>query len=130
MPKSIPVLRVPLGPRTRRPRVEQRPNAAARGYCDRRHRAWRLAVLRRDNWQCRACGRVCGGPREAHADHVSPVVLGTERCSNGVSRYDVGNGQCLCVRCHAVKGLRERAADAADPPPPPPGGAIFPGGEK
>lgn len=126
MPKRIPSLRVPTGPRVRRPRAESRPNAAARGYCDSRHRAWRLAVLRRDGWQCRDCGRICGGLREAQADHVSPVVVGTDHCANGASRYDVGNGQCLCLRCHAAKGRRERAAD----PSLPPGGAFFSGGEK
>lgn len=106
MPRKIPMMNVPAGPR--RQRVEYRPNAAARGYCDRRHRAFRLAVLNRDLWTCRMCGRVCSGLREAHADHRSPVVPGTDRCENGMSRYDVDNGQCLCAACHTVKGVRER----------------------
>jgi hypothetical protein len=105
MPAKIPTLQLPRGPR--RPRVEQRPNAAARGYCDRRHRAWRLAVLRRDCWTCQACRRPCGGPREAHADHKSPVVHGTDRCVDGRSRYDVAAGQCLCASCHGAKTLAE-----------------------
>lgn len=90
-------------------RIERRPNATARGYTDRKHREWRLAVLNRDAWQCRACGRVCCIEKgEAHADHVSPVVQGTTRCENGASRYDVLNGQCLCAACHAAKGRAER----------------------
>jgi 5-methylcytosine-specific restriction endonuclease McrA len=93
-----------------------RPNAAARGYCDSRHKAWRLAVLTRDAWQCQDCGRVCADRREAHADHVSPVVHGTEVCRDGRSRYDVAGGRCLCVRCHSRKTNKElhkeRAAGA------------------
>lgn len=91
-------------------RLESRPNAAARGYCDARHKAWRLAVLNRDNWQCRACGRVCGRRREAHADHISPVVAGSDHCANGLSRYDVVGGQCLCSTCHQRKTNAESLA--------------------
>ncbi len=62
-----------------------------------------MAVLVRDNWECRSCGRLCSGAREAHADHVSPVVHGTDRCEDGRSRYDLDAGQCLCVSCHGRK---------------------------
>lgn len=89
-------------------RIETRPNAAYRGYCDKRHRNWRRAVLNQDNWECRACGRVCTDKGEAHADHASPVVQGTDYCENGASRYDITNGQCLCAACHARKGREER----------------------
>ena len=103
MPQRIPTHR-PARLRTASiPVVEQRPNAAARGYCNARHKAWRLAVLTRDAWQCRACGRVCADKREAHADHVSPVVAGTDVCRDGRSRYDVAGGQCLCHSCHTKK---------------------------
>jgi 5-methylcytosine-specific restriction endonuclease McrA len=105
MPTRIPIHRPP---RLRSSaRVEDRPNAAARGYCDRRHQAWRLAVLTRDAWQCQDCGRICADKREAHADHVSPVVHGSDQCRDGRSRYDVAGGQCLCAACHAMKTLRE-----------------------
>jgi 5-methylcytosine-specific restriction endonuclease McrA len=88
-----------------RPRRDEtaRPSAAARGYCDKAHRAWRRAVLTRDAWQCRACGRVCSGDREAHADHIVPVSAGGER-------YSVANGQCLCASCHGRKTRGEQAA--------------------
>lgn len=92
------------------PPVERRPNAAARGYCDRRHAAWRLRVLTRDHWTCVDCGRVCSDKREAHADHVSPVVPGTDRCVNGVSRYDVSNGACRCIKCHGRKTASEQSS--------------------
>lgn len=108
MPHKIPMIQVARAPKAKR--TEQRPNAYRRGYTDQRHRRWRLAVLNRDNWECRACGRVCGGPREAHADHVSPVIVGTDRCEDGRSRYDVTNGQCLCLVCHARKTEAETRA--------------------
>jgi len=80
-------------------RREARPNAAARGYCGNRHKAWRLAVLLRDGYTCRTCGRVCGKKREAHADHIVPVVQRPDM------RYEVANGQCLCHSCHSRKTL-------------------------
>jgi len=105
MPTRIPTYRPP---RLRSASIpEQRPNAAARGYCDKRHKAWRLAVLTRDAWQCQDCGRVCADKRQAHADHRSPVVHGTEVCQDGRSRYDVDGGQCLCHGCHNRKTAGE-----------------------
>ena len=99
MPTRIPAH---LPPRIRTKRDDSnRPNAAARGYCDKAHRAWRQAVLTRDAWTCRGCGRVCDDKREAQADHVRPI-------SQGGARYDVENGQTLCIACHARKTLRER----------------------
>jgi len=58
-------------------------------------------VLTRDAWTCRHCGRVCSDKREAQADHVLAI-------SQGGARYDVANGQVLCIACHARKTLRER----------------------
>jgi 5-methylcytosine-specific restriction enzyme A len=100
MPQRIASYRPPrvaCGPRGG---DEARPNAYRRGYVDRRHRAWRQAVLTRDAWTCRHCGRVCGATREAHADHVTPIAAGG-------SRYDLANGQCLCQSCHSRKTARE-----------------------
>jgi len=100
MPSRIPLFKPPRVPVRRR---EDRPNAYQRGYCDAAHKAWRAAVLTRDAWQCRECGRVCDDKREAHADHVVPIA-------DGGGRYDVSNGQCLCVRCHGAKTRREQNA--------------------
>ena len=100
MPTRIPIHR-PLRLVSRRKRDDtNRPNAAARGYCDKSHRAWRLAVLTRDAWTCCDCRRVCGGPKEAQADHVVPIRKGGER-------YDLANGQTLCIACHGRKTHRE-----------------------
>ena len=102
MPQRIQSYKPPrLGGRPRRDE-SARPNAAARGYCDKAHRAWRAAVLTRDAWQCRECSRVCSGDREAHADHIVPI-------SQGGDRYSLDNGQCLCRSCHSRKTRREQA---------------------
>jgi len=66
-------------------------------------------VLTRDAWACRACGRVCGNVREGHADHIVPI-------SRGGERYDVNNGQTLCVRCHGKKTRLETAQAKKLPP--------------
>lgn len=103
MPQRVPRHRVPRV-RECRPRGEGRPNAAVRGYCDKAHQTWRLAVLLHDGYVCRDCRRVCGVKREAHADHVLPVSKRPDL------RYDVTNGQCLCASCHQRKTNRERVA--------------------
>jgi 5-methylcytosine-specific restriction endonuclease McrA len=106
MPTRVPTHKPP---RLRSASVVEvaRPNAYQRGYTDKRHKAWRLAVLTRDAWQCQECGRVCSSKAEAHADHVSPVLHGTDYCRDGRSRYDVDGGQCLCHACHNMKTARE-----------------------
>lgn len=106
MPTRIPTHRPPRL-RSAVTSETSRPNAYQRGYTDKRHQAWRLAVLTRDAWQCKACGCVCAEKGQAHADHVSPVVPGTDRCEDGRSRYDVSVGQCLCNACHSRKTARE-----------------------
>lgn len=83
--------------------LQSRKNAAQRGYCDKSHKAWRLAVLTRDAWQCQSCGRICGAKREAHADHKIAVRDRPDL------RYDIDNGQCLCSSCHSRKTVAETA---------------------
>ena len=109
MPQRLPTHRPPRL-RTSRPKRDDtaRPNAAARGYCDKAHRRWRQAVLTRDAWTCRDCGRVCSGYREAHADHIVAIAAGGER-------YSLANGQTLCAACHARKTLSEARAGSVRP---------------
>ena len=101
MPQRIEMFRQPRGT-AKIARKDSRPNAAARGYCDGKHKAWRLAVLLRDGYACQACGRVCGKKREAHADHIVPALVRPDL------RYEVHNGQCLCHSCHSSKTHRDR----------------------
>jgi 5-methylcytosine-specific restriction endonuclease McrA len=54
-------------------------------------------VLVRDAFACVDCGRI---DQANHADHIVPIAQGGER-------YDVGNGQTLCPRCHGRKTLEE-----------------------
>jgi len=88
-------------PRTRTYKRDEsaRLNAHQRGYCDKRHRAWRQAVLTRDGWACVSCGKI---DNANHADHVLPIAAGGQR-------YDVANGQTLCIACHARKTRQEQA---------------------
>jgi 5-methylcytosine-specific restriction endonuclease McrA len=100
MPQRIPSHRPPrLRTATRRDE-SGRPNAAARGYCDKAHRKWRQAVLTRDAWACVDCGRIDSAN---HADHIVPIAQGGDR-------YDLANGACRCSACHARKTLRENRA--------------------
>jgi len=43
---------------------------------------------------------VCSDKREAQADHIVPIRQGGER-------YDVANGQTLCLACHSRKTAHE-----------------------
>jgi 5-methylcytosine-specific restriction endonuclease McrA len=81
--------------------TESRPNAHQRGYCNKQHKSWRMAVLTRDAWTCQDCGVICGGRGQAQADHRIPVSVRPDL------RYDVTNGQCLCVACHCRKTKQE-----------------------
>ncbi len=69
--------------------------------CRRLHHAryfWdaaRRAVLRRDGYRCRACGRRLRA-RELDVDHVRELV-------RGGSPLDPGNLQSLCRPCHRAK---------------------------
>ena len=105
MPTRIPSHR-PLRLASSRPQRDEsaRPNAAARGYCSKAHKVWRQAVLTRDAWACRSCGLVL--PTN-HADHIVPILGGTDRCMDGRSRYDVAGGQTLCASCHTRKTRAE-----------------------
>lgn len=70
-----------------------RPTAAGRGYCSAAWRRTRLAVIARDNAQCRMCGRVVAG-REAHVDHIVEKPHGTDA---------MHNLRLLCQSCHSKR---------------------------
>lgn len=103
MPQRVAMWQPPRGTAKIR-RLETRPNAASRGYCSARHKAWRQAVLERDGYICRDCSRVCGSKGEAHADHVIPVKVRPDL------RYVLENGACRCASCHQKKTNAESRA--------------------
>lgn len=55
------------------------------------YRAWRMAVLIKDNFTCQRCGKK-GVYLEA--DHIKPFAYFPEL------RFDVSNGRALCKPCH------------------------------
>ncbi|MGI9460517.1 MAG: HNH endonuclease [Pirellulales bacterium] len=99
MPKRVPTFK---NFRIREKVIEARPNAHQRGYCSRQHRAWRKAILNRDNFKCRGCGRVLHDSSQLHADHIIPI-------EEGGPRYSLDNGQTLCISCHGIKTSKECA---------------------
>ncbi|MDD9991492.1 MAG: HNH endonuclease signature motif containing protein [Rhodospirillales bacterium] len=62
----------------------------------------RLAVLARDDWTCRRCGRWGN-----ECDHVTPL-------DRGGAAYDMANCQTLCTGCHIEK---TRAENCREPDP-------------
>lgn len=62
------------------------------------YKKWRQSVFNRDNFTCQRC---C---KEGHiqADHVLPFALFPDL------RFEVLNGQTLCVSCHKLKTSADR----------------------
>lgn len=58
------------------------------------YQAWHAAVLKRAKYTCQGCGQT-GGQLEAH--HIKPVEEYPELI------FDVDNGNCRCIPCHAVE---------------------------
>lgn len=81
---------------------EGRPNSYRRGYGGKSWANTRKRVLIRDSFQCRACGRVCGAPGEAHVDHIVPKKISGDDSE--------GNLQTLCAACHTKKTNLENKA--------------------
>jgi 5-methylcytosine-specific restriction endonuclease McrA len=64
-------------------------------FRDERYLRWRNAVLERDAYRCRRCGRRCKKlERGLAAHHIRPYATDVE------ARYDVDNGVTLCRSCH------------------------------
>ena len=55
------------------------------------YKQWRMAVFTRDNFTCRICG---ASKVQLNADHIIPWAVDESL------RYEVSNGQTLCVPCH------------------------------
>lgn len=61
-------------------------------------REWREKVFERDQFTCMKCGQLGG---RLQADHVKPWSIYPEL------RFDVSNGQTLCVKCHREKTVND-----------------------
>lgn len=55
---------------------------------------WRSDVFERDNYTCLQCGKRGG---KLNADHIKSYALYPDL------RFELSNGQTLCVECHAIK---------------------------
>jgi 5-methylcytosine-specific restriction endonuclease McrA len=85
----------------RKQKRRARPSSHKMGY-GKKWDSMRRAILIRDNFQCRQCGRLCGGKGEAHVDHIIPKKKSGSNAEQ--------NLQTLCVSCHAKKTNREMKA--------------------
>ena len=63
-----------------------------------RWRRVRLAVLERDGWRCRKCGRAAG---RLEVDHIVPL-------NKGGAAYELANLQALCRGDHFRKSAIDR----------------------
>ena len=70
----------------------------------RRWAALRWAILERDGWLCRTCGKA----GRLECDHIRAVALGGEP-------WDPVNLQALCRACHFTKSRNERGQDPTRP---------------
>lgn len=55
------------------------------------YKAWRAAILERDDYTCQFCSQRGGA---LHVDHIKPFAYYKEL------RLDINNGRVLCVDCH------------------------------
>ena len=63
------------------------------------YKLWRESVFKRDNFTCIWCKAHSGSGKAVilHADHIKMFALYPKL------RFEISNGQTLCVRCHAWK---------------------------
>lgn len=65
------------------------------------YKNWRISVFKKDNYSCVSCG---ASSTYLHADHIKPWKTHKEL------RYEVSNGQTLCIDCHYFKTFKRRAS--------------------
>ena len=81
------------------PRLKAPRKRFAHHYATASFQAARQAVLVRDLFTCRSCGRVT--TNRPQVDHIVPLRAG--------GTDDLTNLQTLCLRCHATKTRQEMA---------------------
>ncbi len=69
-------------------------NTLIRGSAE--FKQWRDAVFERDNWTCQKCGAKSGKGKEVYLEghHIKSFAKYPEL------RFEVSNGQTLCLTCH------------------------------
>lgn len=104
--KTLAPRLAPAPPQTEADRSRQRDATQVwrAWYKTARWQRLRWAVLVRDAFTCRMCGRIDGRTSQLVADHVAP-----HRGSEALF-WDDANLQCLCKACHdKTKQSQERA---------------------
>lgn len=81
-----------------------------RGGSDTRWRAFRAAILRRDQYHCQIAGKGCTGAAPLDGGHVDHIVL----LSMGGQKYDPANCRAACQACNLG---RRKAQPHHEPPP-------------
>jgi len=66
------------------------------------YKIWRKSVFEKDDYRCMACGQRGG---ELQVDHILPFS------KHPRLRFDINNGQTLCVKCHKIKTISELRED-------------------
>ena len=69
------------------------------------YKHWRQAVFSRDHWTCQHCNKRGG---KLHADHIKPFA------KYPVLRFDINNGQTLCIPCHKKKTFPQKISKGDD----------------
>ena len=83
------------------------------------HKAWAMAVLKRDNFICQIKLRGCT-TKATQADHILNV-------KRGGAEHDINNGQAACTTCHKQKTQQESlTARRGWRGTPPPGSSALP----
>lgn len=70
------------------------------GHFEEKLRDWSRQVKIKGGWVCK-CGELDKELLESH--HIEPVKVSPEK------QYDLDNGQCLCLWCHAEAHITDRA---------------------
>ena len=94
MPKRIPTYRPDRSPARGQ---QERPTAAARGYCSAAWRRTRLAVIARDMGICQLCGLLVTGSPDI--DHIVEKSKGGDE--------SMSNLRTTCHSCHARRTARD-----------------------
>jgi len=94
VPKRIPTYRPDRSPARGQ---QERPTAAARGYCSAAWRRTRLAVIARDMGICQLCGLLVTGSPDI--DHI------VEKCKGGTDA--LSNLRTCCKACHSKRTARD-----------------------